>query len=288
MIMKIEESETRLFETKTKTNFSLTFQMVKPEEFLMRNHYELTDRLERRIRNKCLKVVKDQMTDTETPRQAFNKLRNELDIKESLEAGDSAYAKPRRKMSANNKELEADILEMFRDSESGLTNGLDNELNLINHNDNSPGLKKDENGLTQQRERIYSGSQPGGFRPGRGFLGDDDRISDVDVDLEHAQETEFGKNGVDGVLNVTEFDNTSDPGREYSEISFDDSNDGNRYHLPYGRKKRSNSLLDTAALSDVEMMNKSIFGSPGKGEFDLMSNLITDVMTTEGYVSKKE
>lgn len=73
MILRIEEKETKIFQTKTKTNFTLTFQMVKPEEFLMRNSWALSDNIEKRIKNKCTKLIKDLVKTDQTPRLKYLK-----------------------------------------------------------------------------------------------------------------------------------------------------------------------------------------------------------------------
>ena len=49
--------ETRLFTTKTKTNFAITFQLVKPEEYLMRKTMFLEDKFEKKIKAKCHRIM---------------------------------------------------------------------------------------------------------------------------------------------------------------------------------------------------------------------------------------
>jgi len=56
-IMFIEVGETRIFQTKTKTNFTVCLQLVKPEEFLMRSSGTLVDKFEKRIKLKCQKIM---------------------------------------------------------------------------------------------------------------------------------------------------------------------------------------------------------------------------------------
>lgn len=56
-IMFIEVDETRIFQTKTKTNFTVCLQLVKPEEFLMRSSGTLVDKFEKRVKLKCQKIM---------------------------------------------------------------------------------------------------------------------------------------------------------------------------------------------------------------------------------------
>lgn len=55
--MNIEVDETKIYATKTKTNFALCFQLVKPEEYLMRHNYTLVDKIEKKIKSKCKKIM---------------------------------------------------------------------------------------------------------------------------------------------------------------------------------------------------------------------------------------
>lgn len=56
-IVKIEASETKIFATKSKTNFMVCFQLIKPEEFLMRNTLSLRDNFEKYIKDKCSRMI---------------------------------------------------------------------------------------------------------------------------------------------------------------------------------------------------------------------------------------
>lgn len=56
-IMNIEVDETKIYATKTKTNFALCFQLVKPEEYLMRHNYALVDKIEKKIKSKCKRIM---------------------------------------------------------------------------------------------------------------------------------------------------------------------------------------------------------------------------------------
>lgn len=55
--MFIEVDETRIFQTKTKTNFTVCLQLVKAEEFLMRSSGMLVDKFEKRVKLKCQKII---------------------------------------------------------------------------------------------------------------------------------------------------------------------------------------------------------------------------------------
>ena len=57
MVIDMVIDETRLFTTKTKTNFTITFQLVKPEEYIMRKCSSLEDRFEKKIKAKCHKIM---------------------------------------------------------------------------------------------------------------------------------------------------------------------------------------------------------------------------------------
>lgn len=56
VIVKIETQETRIFPTKTKTNFSCCFQLISPEEYLMRNYYSYKENREKVIQAQLSKI----------------------------------------------------------------------------------------------------------------------------------------------------------------------------------------------------------------------------------------
>lgn len=56
IIARIESQETRLFQTKTKTNFSCCFQLISPEEYLMRNFYSYKNNREKFIDQQLEKI----------------------------------------------------------------------------------------------------------------------------------------------------------------------------------------------------------------------------------------
>jgi len=66
VIFKIEEKETRLFETKTKTNFSVCFHLLKPEEYLMRSSWTLEDNIDKKIRTICKKIISLELKQSQT------------------------------------------------------------------------------------------------------------------------------------------------------------------------------------------------------------------------------
>ena len=83
MIVRIEEEETRIFQTKTKTNFALCFQLVKPEEYLMRNTYVLRENHEKRIKTKCKKILQKELTEllNKNSKRDRNSVRKTLKLK---------------------------------------------------------------------------------------------------------------------------------------------------------------------------------------------------------------
>jgi hypothetical protein len=56
VIVKIETEETRIFPTKTKTNYSVCLQLISSEEYLMRNFYSYKDNREKLIQVQLLKI----------------------------------------------------------------------------------------------------------------------------------------------------------------------------------------------------------------------------------------
>jgi hypothetical protein len=71
MVMSIETDQTRIFQTKTKTNFTITLQLVRQEEYLMRNNYPLSANLEKKIQQKCQKIIMKDFYNKDTPKTAF-------------------------------------------------------------------------------------------------------------------------------------------------------------------------------------------------------------------------
>lgn len=131
MILRIEEQETKIFQTKTKTNFTLTFQLVKPEEFLMRNTYPLSDNIEKKIKSKSSKIIKDLVRVNQTPR---SKLANHLKIKGN-------------KMKKEN-DMRQTIQNLIRESTKDMKS-LNEELNLKEGADDLHILSK------EKAEKIY-------------------------------------------------------------------------------------------------------------------------------------
>jgi hypothetical protein len=56
IIAKIETEETRVFPTRTKTNFSICLQLISSEEYLMRNFYQYKDNREKIIQTQLVKI----------------------------------------------------------------------------------------------------------------------------------------------------------------------------------------------------------------------------------------
>lgn len=83
-LMHVEIGETKIYQTKTKTNFALCFQLVKPEEYLMRHNYVLRDKIEKKIKTKCKKIMELEMKganwkkEEQDRRSIQNKFKNNL------------------------------------------------------------------------------------------------------------------------------------------------------------------------------------------------------------------
>ncbi len=56
VIARIESQETRVFPTRTKTNFSCCFQLISPEEYIMRNFYSYKEKREKFIHQQLAKI----------------------------------------------------------------------------------------------------------------------------------------------------------------------------------------------------------------------------------------
>lgn len=67
VIVKIETEETRVFPTKTKTNFSICLQLISSEEYLMRNFYSYKDNREKVIQMQLIKVADQLQKQANTP-----------------------------------------------------------------------------------------------------------------------------------------------------------------------------------------------------------------------------
>lgn len=85
--MGIETNQTKIFETKTKTNFTITLQLVKQEEFLMRSNYPLSENLERKIKKKLMDIVSDEFKSNATPKKAFMKMSSKIDGDGNIQEG---------------------------------------------------------------------------------------------------------------------------------------------------------------------------------------------------------
>lgn len=67
VIAKIETEETRVFPTKTKTNFSVCFQLISSEEYFMRNFYSYKDNREKVIQMQMTKINDQLLKQNFTP-----------------------------------------------------------------------------------------------------------------------------------------------------------------------------------------------------------------------------
>jgi hypothetical protein len=67
VIVKIETEETRVFPTKTKTNFSICLQLISSEEYLMRNFYSYKDNREKIIQLQLTKIGEHLQKQVYTP-----------------------------------------------------------------------------------------------------------------------------------------------------------------------------------------------------------------------------
>lgn len=67
VIAKIETEETRVFPTRTKTNFSICLQLISSEEYLMRNFYSYKDNREKLIQMQLMKISDQLLKHVDTP-----------------------------------------------------------------------------------------------------------------------------------------------------------------------------------------------------------------------------
>jgi hypothetical protein len=104
VIAKIETEETRIFPTKTKTNFSCCFQLISPEEYLMRNYYSYKENREKVIQAQLNKIDAALQKQIQTPASLLIKsnIASQMVIhsKKPL-ASDRISEAPARKMDKN-------------------------------------------------------------------------------------------------------------------------------------------------------------------------------------------
>jgi hypothetical protein len=67
IIARIEPGETRLFPTKTKTNFMCCFQLISPDEYMMRNTLSYKEDREKFIQSTLSKIAEDEKSFRPTP-----------------------------------------------------------------------------------------------------------------------------------------------------------------------------------------------------------------------------
>ena len=68
IIARIETTETRLFPTKSKTNFSCCFELISPEEYLMRSCYPYDSKRDKLIHQHLQKISGLDLKQTHTPK----------------------------------------------------------------------------------------------------------------------------------------------------------------------------------------------------------------------------
>jgi hypothetical protein len=68
VIARIETTETRLFPTKSKTNFSCCFELISPEEYLMRSCYPYDSKRDKMIQQHLQKISDLDLKQTHTPK----------------------------------------------------------------------------------------------------------------------------------------------------------------------------------------------------------------------------
>lgn len=68
IIARIETAETRLFPTKTKTNFSCCFELISPEEYLMRSCYPYDSKRDKLIHQHLQKISELDLKQIHTPK----------------------------------------------------------------------------------------------------------------------------------------------------------------------------------------------------------------------------
>jgi hypothetical protein len=67
IIARIEPGETKLFPTKSKTNFMCCFQLISPDEYMMRNTLSYKDDREKFIQSTLYKIAEDEKSMRPTP-----------------------------------------------------------------------------------------------------------------------------------------------------------------------------------------------------------------------------
>ena len=68
ILARIETTETRLFPTKTKTNFSCCFELISPEEYLMRSYYPYDSKRDKQIHQQLQKIADLDLKQNHTPK----------------------------------------------------------------------------------------------------------------------------------------------------------------------------------------------------------------------------
>jgi len=153
MVVRMEPEEVKLFITKSKTNFMVCFQLVKPEEFLMRNTLSLRSNFEKYIQTQCSKIIQMEIKGQETQiaqiqRNTLTKALREKHVSHTRNTigdrnTDSKYnnLNPRRRVNSmlvsNNKTKSQPISELNEDANGFIIDELEedcleeNEINTL-------------------------------------------------------------------------------------------------------------------------------------------------------------
>jgi len=113
IIARIEPGETRLFPTKTKTNFMCCFQLISPDEYMLRNTLSYKDDREKFIQSTLSKIAEDEKSIRPTP----------VDLLQYLNADNSQPKKNKGKLSlglfGGNRAASLSPVKIDRNSEVG-------------------------------------------------------------------------------------------------------------------------------------------------------------------------
>lgn len=74
IIARINFDETKIFQTKTKTNFSCCFELISPEEYLMKNYYPHKNKREKVIKTTLAKIEEKRNKRHENPLSLLKRL----------------------------------------------------------------------------------------------------------------------------------------------------------------------------------------------------------------------
>ena len=138
--MNIEIEETRIFATKSKTNFALTFQLIKPEEYLMRKTFGYDDKIEKKIKQKCQKIMEREIAGL-----IKKDLKQKADELEGLrETFGTNFKKQRERGSHQPSDKDLRRLGLGKGGPGGLQTGR-KVKSLVDYDGASVGAKSDQN-----------------------------------------------------------------------------------------------------------------------------------------------